>query len=217
MRRLTLTFDNGPVPGQTERVLSVLADCELTATFFMVGQRILAPGGREAALRVKAAGHRIGNHTMSHGEPLGCRDHAGTVVSEIRDAEDALNGLTGDELLFRPNGRGTLGPHLLSGDAARYLVANRYTVVTWNCVPRDWEEPQDSWVARAHDAIQQQDWTVLVLHDTHPRAIDHLSGFIERTLDDGVAITSEFARSCVPILEGRLQWPIEGVIAHGYG
>ena len=216
MKRLTITFDNGPVPGATEKVLAALAERQVTATFFMVGRRILGPKGRQSAMRVRQAGHRIGNHTMSHGAPLGDSGDPRRVAGEIGGAERALDEVAARELLFRPNGRGEIGPHLLSGAAVEYLVAHRYTVVLWNCVPRDWEPPSGGWVRRAHEAIARQDWTVLVLHDVNPESIDHVPGFLDTVLAEGVELRRDFPPSCVPILEGRLQWPIEGVIANGY-
>ena len=71
MRRLTLTFDNGPCPGATERILDILAERNLLATFFVVGDRLADPAAKRCAERAKDEGHWIGNHTMTHGEPLG--------------------------------------------------------------------------------------------------------------------------------------------------
>jgi peptidoglycan/xylan/chitin deacetylase (PgdA/CDA1 family) len=215
LRRLTLTFDNGPHATGTMQVLAALKALDLTATFFMVGQRVLAPGGQEAAEAVRSHGHAIGNHTMSHGAPLGEGDDPARAVAEIEDAEAALEGLQGVELLFRPNGRGQLGPHLLNAAAVDYLVARRYTVVTWNGVPRDWETPSDSWVDRAMRIITEREWTVLVLHDHHVAAIAHLPRFLDRVLEAAVRVTAEFPCECVPISHGRVQRPIEGIVANG--
>ena len=46
MSRLTLTFDNGPEPGATESILAALADRELGAIFFVVGERLLDEAGK---------------------------------------------------------------------------------------------------------------------------------------------------------------------------
>jgi peptidoglycan/xylan/chitin deacetylase (PgdA/CDA1 family) len=212
MKRLTLTFDNGPVPGSTERIVKALGERSLPATFFMIGQKVLSPAGRATAKRVKDAGYKIGNHTMTHGEPLGISGDEARVQAEIVAAHNALGELLDGELLFRPNGHGTLGPHLLSEPAVAYLTANDYTVVTWNAVPRDWEPPSDSWVARASAAIDAQEWTVLVLHDHHPEAIDHLPAFLDAAITRGIEIRTDFPDACVPIRHGRLTPSIEGLV-----
>ena len=214
MKRLTLTFDNGPVPGSTERILEALEARALRATFFMVGNRAAEPEGWVTAQRVKDAGHVIGNHTMSHGEPLGVCGTGERVHAEIGRAHEVLRELLDEgQLLFRPNGHGTLGRHLLSEPAVAYLTAHEYTVITWNAVPRDWEAPCDGWLARAHHAIQDQDWTVLVLHDHQPKAITYLPQFLDTVLADNIEIRADFPPSCVPIRHGRIQWPIEHLTA----
>src|SRR5947209_7218582 len=68
---VTLTFDNGPAPGTTERVLDVLGERDLKATFFVVGSMLHRPGARELADRAVAEGHWVGNHSMTHATPLG--------------------------------------------------------------------------------------------------------------------------------------------------
>ena len=177
----------------------------------MVGQSVAKPSGRITAQRVKDAGHAIGNHAMSHGTPLGTSGTEARVRAEIGGAHRELRDLLEGELLFRPNGHGILGPHLLSEPAVEYLTSHRYTVVTWNAVPRDWEEPGHSWVVRAQNAIDEQDWTVLVLHDHHPQAMDHLPAFLDAVIESGVEIRPDLPSTCVPIRRGRVQWPIDGL------
>jgi peptidoglycan/xylan/chitin deacetylase (PgdA/CDA1 family) len=55
-RMLTLTFDNGPIPGITDRPLDVLAERWIAASFFVVGSRLRAPGGRDLARRAVEEG-----------------------------------------------------------------------------------------------------------------------------------------------------------------
>ena len=59
-----LTFDDGPMYPNTERVLEILADFEVPATFFVVGQNVNA--NPELAARVVQEGHAIGNHSYTH-------------------------------------------------------------------------------------------------------------------------------------------------------
>lgn len=211
MTRLTLTFDNGPAPGATERILGTLGERGLPATFFMVGARVAEPAGRRTAERVREAGHAIGNHTMSHGEPLGISGAPARVRAEIGGAHEALGDLLEGERLFRPNGNGTLGPHLLSAAAVAHLTGHGYTVVTWNAVPRDWE-PGGGWVGRAHEATEAQDWSVLVLHDQYPQTAGHLASFLDAALARGVEIRPDFPDACVPIRHGRIQWPLDELV-----
>lgn len=200
-RRLTLTIDNGPRPGRTEWLVDLLGQRGLRATFFMVGAHLATPEQQRAAEAVRAAGHRVGNHTMHHGAPLGEVD-AAAAIAEIADAQTALGDLAGPEKLFRPNGRGRLGPHLLNRAAVNYLAAHEYTIVTWNAVPQDWLQPADGWLRRARALVDSQDWTVLVLHDVYD-GIQHLPKFLDEIQDAGIELTDELPDSVVPMKQGR--------------
>ena len=113
-----LTFDNGPEPEVTPGVLAVLARRRIRATFFLVGQKLRDAAARACAERAQAEGHAIGNHTLTHGAPLGTRS-AAEAVAEIAGTDALLGALHGPEKLFRANGGGgVLGPHLLNRAAA---------------------------------------------------------------------------------------------------
>jgi peptidoglycan/xylan/chitin deacetylase (PgdA/CDA1 family) len=201
-RRLTLTFDNGPDSVGTARVLACLAERDLPGTFFPVGSKVLSPGGREMLEAVANAGHRIGNHSMTHAIPLGEDPDPDVVRREIIDMQELLGDLAGEEMLFRPfGGGGVFGPHLFNKDAIAHLIAGQYTVVLWNSVPRDWVDP-DGWPARALKDIEQHDWTVLVLHDVVPKAMDLLPSFLDDVAVRGVEVTADFPDECIPIREG---------------
>jgi len=214
MKRLTFTFDNGPVPRATEAVLDFLAGRSIRATFFIVGQRLRDAETRKLAERAWTEGHWIGNHTLMHGAPLGMcfnREHA---EREIGETQDLLGDLSHPLKFFRPNGNGTLGPHVLSRDALSYLIENRYTLVTWNNVPRDWEEPRSAWVGKAIAALANSSWSLLVLHDQHVAGmIDTLIEFYERVTQMGVEIVQDFPPSCVPIRQGIIVGPINDLVA----
>jgi peptidoglycan-N-acetylglucosamine deacetylase len=127
-KKLTLTFDHGPTPGVTERVLDLLRERDLHATFFPTGSHLAEPGVRALAERVLAEGHWLGNHTMTHGAPLGKRNDPAVEVGEIALAQEALGSLSHPDKLFRPNGSGQVGPHLLSPAALDFIVERGYTV-----------------------------------------------------------------------------------------
>jgi peptidoglycan/xylan/chitin deacetylase (PgdA/CDA1 family) len=217
MPRLTLTFDNGPHPETTEGVLRVLDERRLRATFFVVGDELARPGGRATAERARAAGHWIGNHSMTHRVPLGMGGGEGgdQVEEEIGAAQELLGDLAHPDRLFRPfGGGGHLGPHLLSSTALAYLVRRRYTLALWTCVPRDWEDPT-GWVDRARQAVTNQEWTVLVLHDLPTGAMEHLAAFVDGELAAGVEIVQELPDECVPVRRGVQRAPIDHLVASG--
>lgn len=88
---IALTFDDGPDPDWTPRVLDVLAALGVPATFFVVGERAArAPGVVRAAA---AAGHEIASHGWSHRSLWTCGPRA--TEGEIGRAHDAIASLTG--------------------------------------------------------------------------------------------------------------------------
>lgn len=213
MQRLTFTFDNGPAPGATNKVLDFLAAHAIKATFFVVGDRLRTPQGRQLAERAYAEGHWLGNHTYSHGEPLGVSGTRHHVEHEIGETQRLLGALAHPQKLFRPNGKGSLGPHLLSRDAVDYLVEHRFSVATWNNVPRDWLEPKTDWLGRATAALAASSWSVLVLHDEHIAGMmDTLIEFHRRVMASDIEIVQDLPASCLPIRNGRITAAIDGLV-----
>lgn len=204
LKRLTLTFDNGPTPGVTERVLHELASRGIHSTFFVVGLDLEREGSRELVQQAKDAGHWIGSHTMTHSVQFGKTAGQAAPEAEISAAQRLLGDLAEPTKLFRPwGGGGILGPDLLSPEAVDILTAGKYTLVLWNSVPHDWEDAS-GWVDRAIADIADRDWTVLVLHDIASGAMDNLGAFLDRAIALGVTVTQELPDECVPIREGRL-------------
>ncbi|MDE0424157.1 MAG: polysaccharide deacetylase family protein [Candidatus Poribacteria bacterium] len=97
-RVVALTFDDGPNPPYTDRLLDILAEHNVKATFFMIGNRI--EKYPETLQRAIAEGHQIGNHSYSH-PVLGFCPPA-YIQREIERTDDLLRqaGVT-DELVIR--------------------------------------------------------------------------------------------------------------------
>ncbi len=101
-RRVALSFDNGPEPGVTGAVLDILRDRDVPATFFVIGRKLAADGGRALMERARLEGHVVGNHTYTHSVPLGLLG-PDAVAGEGVATQDLLAGLA-PERLFRPYG-----------------------------------------------------------------------------------------------------------------
>jgi peptidoglycan-N-acetylglucosamine deacetylase len=124
-----LTFDDGPDPYWTPRVLELLAAHGAAATFFLVGRRAVAHPGLVCA--ILAAGHGIGNHTFNHFHPWRMREaHA---RRDVRDGAAALEDICGRQVrLFRPP-YGRLRP-CMNDEAAKCGQA----LVLWHRSAIDW-------------------------------------------------------------------------------
>ena len=202
--QVTLTFDNGPEPAVTPRVLDILEAADIKATFFVLGSKLADKKRRALAKRAHAEGHWIGNHTWSHALPLGRLTDPSRAVSEIVETEGLIDELAHPDRLFRPfGGGGELGPHLLSSAAVDILKKEKMTCVLWNAIPRDWEDPR-GWAEVAMAQCLSQPWTLLVLHDLPTGAMGRLKIFIERVKDHGGTFRQDFPPECVPLRRGEV-------------
>ena len=158
---LALTFDDGPNPACTPRLLDTLAAHDVHATFFMVGR--YAQSEPALVRRIAQAGHLIGNHSWSH--PNLALTEPSRVREELARTSDTLQQITGQPVrYFRPPFGGRR-PYVLR--VARELGM---TPVLWNAITTDWSEPSADRIAqrlmRTIDRNQRRGRaTNIVLHD----------------------------------------------------
>jgi peptidoglycan/xylan/chitin deacetylase (PgdA/CDA1 family) len=203
-RRVTLTFDNGPTPGITERVLETLDRQNIRSTFFLIGRNLGEVTAAALASKAHSAGHWIGNHTFTHSVALGDRPHADYAAHEIGDAQRGIAQRSHPNKLFRPYGNdGLIGPHLLSQAAIAYLLANSFQTVLWNSVPGDWKDAA-GWVETCVGQVLEKDWSVVVLHDIEQGCLPRLSELLQRLNDLGVIYEQDYPESVVLTRAGKI-------------
>lgn len=177
-----LTFDDGPDPCWTPRVLEVLALHDVTATFFMVGQQALAHPA--VARAVAAAGHCIGNHSFSHRHPY--RLGEAEARREVKDGAQAIEDVCGQAVsLFRPPfGRMR---RCMSAEAA----SCGQTPVLWDRSAIDWGPlGRSPWIASRLARLQPGE--IVLMHDgagqhNHPdELLRVLPGLLRRLGENGV-------------------------------
>jgi peptidoglycan/xylan/chitin deacetylase (PgdA/CDA1 family) len=205
--KITLTIDNGPTPGVTERVLDVLAEEGVHATFFTLGSALAVPGARQIAVRARSEGHILGNHTYNHTVIAAEGADQSRMIGEIESTGSLLNGLM-DRPIFRPVGGGALGPHLMSRTVYRYLHDKKYTIALWNSVPRDWDNPT-GWPEVALAEARSHDWAVTVVHDLPTGAMNALGTFVRMIQDAGGQFVLEFPRDTTPMVDGVELWSMK--------
>lgn len=128
---LALTFDDGPNPAWTPRLLDILAQHGVKATFFLVGRYVEKEPGLARA--IVEAGHLIGNHSWTHPNLSLCTAHR--VREELTRTREILEQITGKPVgYFRPP-FGARRPYVLN--IARKLGM---VPVMWNAMTSDWKE-----------------------------------------------------------------------------
>lgn len=163
---IALTFDDGPDPIFTPRLLRVLERYGARATFFMTGK--VAAQHREIVAQVATAGHAIGNHTWDHPAMPLISSHER--IDQILRCEAAL--VPFGQKLFRP-------PYGCQSLASRLDTARLgYQVVTWNLPPFDWLGTSAAEIS-AYMLPRLKPGTIVLLHDRlHTAAQPH---FTDRT------------------------------------
>jgi peptidoglycan/xylan/chitin deacetylase (PgdA/CDA1 family) len=96
---VALTFDDGPDPATTPRILELLEKNKAKATFFVIGEK--AQGHPDLMREIIARGHDVGNHSYCHDVLLMLRSRQ-TIASEIRMAQEAISAFGIRPLVFRP-------------------------------------------------------------------------------------------------------------------
>lgn len=136
-RKLAITFDDGPNPAITPKLLDLLDRYNAKATFFLIGRFV-----RECPELVKETvtrGHVVGNHTESH--PNLFWQNSTRVIVELRLCHDALRNATGEApKWFRPP-FGFRNPGVIR--SARELG---YRTAMWTLIPGDWREKPAEWL-----------------------------------------------------------------------
>jgi peptidoglycan/xylan/chitin deacetylase (PgdA/CDA1 family) len=160
-RGVALTFDDGPDPKWTPRILATLAHHKAKATFFLVGKK--AEEHPEVVRAILEAGHAVGLHSYAHDRLFALRRER-RVREDLERGLEVLEKLTGQRpTLFRPP-IGHTNPAI-----ARVVDSLDLTVVGWSAAGRDGLES-----ARVEDVVSRirrdlREGTIVLLHDAPER------------------------------------------------
>jgi peptidoglycan-N-acetylglucosamine deacetylase len=174
---IALTFDDGPNPAFTPRLLELLDHHGVKATFFLVGKY----ASQQSALiqLIASSGHVIGNHTWSH--PNLARTAPYKVREELRSTSDALEQIIGKPIrYFRPP-FGARRPHILHTARELSLIP-----VTWNAMTNDWAEPSADRIAATLSAKVDK----LYSRGSAANIVLHDGGHLEPTANREPSITA---------------------------
>lgn len=130
-KKIALTFDDGPHPRYTERILKILQQYHVTATFFTIGVNVKRYP--EAFQKILESDCEIGNHTYSHHNVNTMNQEE--IRTELRACERAIVQCGGKKTpsVFRPP------QGMLNSTATTTAAALGYSVVLWSIDTRDWE------------------------------------------------------------------------------
>lgn len=163
--KVYLTFDDGPHPEHTPRLLDELARLGIKATFFVVGRQVLRHP--ELVRRMAAEGHTVANHTFLHSDLRLMT--AGETVFGAEALRKDLRALLGQDIwLYRPP-RGKIRPA-----QALALWRAGYTIVLWSADARDWACQGAEQVRAWATEYPLRGGDIVLMHDRLPYAAEAL-------------------------------------------
>jgi peptidoglycan/xylan/chitin deacetylase (PgdA/CDA1 family) len=154
-KKIALTFDDGPHPRYTERILEILDRYDIKATFFVIGVNI--QNYPEPFAKVVAAGHEIGNHSFSHGV-CGIREYA-DIAEEMQKCDSLIYDITGKKpSLYRP----PCGIYDL--DVVNTAKKEGHSIILWSVDTLDWKNtPSEDIKRNVSQNVKGGD--IILMHD----------------------------------------------------
>ena len=212
--KIALTFDDGPDPQWTPKILDILKEKGVHATFFIIGENGAAYP--RLVQRALAEGHDLGNHTFTH--PNLGETPNGVAALELNATQRLIEALTGRSTrLCRPPYLGDAEP-TSAEEIAPMQEAERlgYLIVGLKVDPDDWQKPAPELIvervlAQATDPDPEKRGQIVLLHDAGgdraatvaalPKLIDALraKGFEFATVSELARLTRDEAMPPVPV------------------
>jgi peptidoglycan-N-acetylglucosamine deacetylase len=182
---LAMTFDDGPQPANTPRLLAMLRERNIKGTFFVIGRSVNAYPGVLA--QTAAEGHEIANHTLTHANLTKLSD-AG-VAREIEGCNQAVANAAGGikpQVMRPPGGALTM--------RQREWVKQEFDLPTimWSLDPDDWRKPyRNSEIVARH---MLEGWQgsgpprpgfIILCHDLHATTVAAMPRVLDTLLERG--------------------------------
>lgn len=159
VKKIAITFDDGPHPFYTAALLDGLKERNIHATFFVTGTH--AEENPELILRMKKEGHLIGNHTYSHIQLTEANRE--TFREELIKTNEILEEITGTEVIF-------VRPPYGTWDKKFETELNMFPVL-WNIDPLDWcAHNADCVVNKVVTKAGEDD--IILLHDYYATSVE---------------------------------------------
>lgn len=181
-KEVVLTFDDGPMPKKTERILATLDDFGVKGTFLMVGE--MAKAHPDIAKMVARSGHTIGSHTYRHPNLRNLSFQA--AIEEIEKGKNAVSHATDEDVgFFR-------FPYLSDSSRLRsWVAANGMVVLDVQIDSKDYFSDSPAAVAtRTMNALRAHGHGIILLHDIHNRTAAMLPALLTQLKEEGYKVVS---------------------------
>ena len=169
--QIALTFDDGPDPDQTPRLLDLLQKHNVRATFFVIGEKV--ERHRSLVERMAQEGHEIGNHSYTHSEPAATSTTK--LLDEVRRTRDLIENISNRPctLMRPPKGELTFAKMFK-------LWQEKQAIALWSVDPKDYQMQSTDEAITWAKAYQPTSGDILLMHDNHPYALELVTQIIHQ-------------------------------------
>ena len=180
IKKISITFDDGPTPQITEKLLEVLDKHKIPATFFMIGKNI--EQNIDIAKKVSEQGHIIGNHSYYHGNMFDMQSSK-KMLAEITKTNKIIKSVIDKEpTLFRPP-FGITNPML-----AKAVKKSGMHSIGWSLRSLDTMKTKEKTLKKLKSKVINGD--IILLHDNNENIIEIVDTFINYIKSIGIEIVS---------------------------
>ena len=171
MKKLFLTFDDGPHPVITSKVLNILDEYNAKATFFCVGENVKEHP--EIYKEILLKGHQTGNHTYNHLK--GWNTATKSYIESIQRCKQLVNS----DLFRPPHGR-------ITYKQVKALKKEGYRIIMWSVLTKDYNKTSNKDRLLKRAISKTRSGSIIVFHDNEkaeenlfyllPKFLDHFTG-----------------------------------------
>jgi peptidoglycan-N-acetylglucosamine deacetylase len=173
---IAMTFDDGPSAENTPRLLDILKQRGIKATFFLIGAN--AEANPNLVKRILAEGHELGNHTWTHPQLSKLSDDK--VKSEISRTQEAIAAASGytPTILRPPYGA-------ITARQKEWIEKDlKLNVIIWSVDPFDWKRPGPS-VVTSRILAGAAPGAIVLSHDIHKQTVDAMPATLDALIQKG--------------------------------
>lgn len=178
-KNISITFDDGPLAGQTSRILDILKINNVPATFFCIGKNIAVH--KEIIKRMDQEGHLIGNHSYSHHFFFDLFSRK-RIARELKDTTELVQSISQKRIrYFRPP-YGVTTPNI-----AKVVGSENYHAIGWSVRTLDTViTDRNKLLRRSTENLKPGD--IVLFHDTLDTTVLVLQEFIDKVRNNGFRI-----------------------------
>ena len=173
---VAMTFDDGPHPKLTPRLLDMLKERNIKATFFVVGKCVAEYP--DIAKRIVDEGHEIANHSWNH--PQLTKLSPSAFDAEISQTNAAIEKATGVRPVTMRPPYGAINAGLTKRLNEEYGLS----VILWSVDPQDWKIRKSDHVS-SHIIKNTAPGAIILAHDIHPSTIDAMPAALDTLQSKG--------------------------------